>query len=44
VRGYKEKGNVNAPLELAMLNETSRFHLVIGVINRVPELCPKATY
>jgi xylulose-5-phosphate/fructose-6-phosphate phosphoketolase len=38
VRGYKEKGNINTPLELAMLNETSRFHLVIDVIERVPKL------
>ena len=36
VRGYKEKGNINTPLELALLNETSRFHLVIDVIDRVP--------
>jgi xylulose-5-phosphate/fructose-6-phosphate phosphoketolase len=26
VRGYKERGNINTPLELAMLNETSRFN------------------
>jgi xylulose-5-phosphate/fructose-6-phosphate phosphoketolase len=38
VRGYKEKGNINTPLELAMLNETSRFHLVMDVIDRVPKL------
>jgi xylulose-5-phosphate/fructose-6-phosphate phosphoketolase len=38
VRGYKEKGNINTPLELAMLNETSRFHLVIDIIDRVPKL------
>jgi xylulose-5-phosphate/fructose-6-phosphate phosphoketolase len=38
VRGYKEKGNINTPLELAMLNETSRFNLVIDVIERVPRL------
>ena len=38
VRGYKEKGNINTPLELAMLNETSRFNLVIDVIDRVPSL------
>jgi xylulose-5-phosphate/fructose-6-phosphate phosphoketolase len=42
VRGYKEKGNINTPLELAMLNETSRFHLVIDVIDRVPRLCRTA--
>jgi xylulose-5-phosphate/fructose-6-phosphate phosphoketolase len=38
VRGYKEKGNINTPFELAMLNETSRFHLVSDVIDRVPKL------
>ncbi|HXC52342.1 MAG TPA: phosphoketolase family protein [Candidatus Limnocylindrales bacterium] len=44
VRGYKEKGNINTPLELAMLNETSRFHLVIDVIERVPKLRTRATH
>jgi xylulose-5-phosphate/fructose-6-phosphate phosphoketolase len=44
VRGYKEKGNINTPLELAMLNETSRFHLVIDVIDRVPKLRTRATH
>jgi xylulose-5-phosphate/fructose-6-phosphate phosphoketolase len=38
VRGYKERGNINTPLELAMLNETSRFDLVIDIIDRVPRL------
>jgi xylulose-5-phosphate/fructose-6-phosphate phosphoketolase len=42
VRGYKERGNINTPFELAMLNETSRFHLVIDVIDRVPKLRAKA--
>jgi xylulose-5-phosphate/fructose-6-phosphate phosphoketolase len=44
VRGYMEKGNINTPLELAMLNETSRFHLVIDVIDRVPRLRAKAAH
>jgi xylulose-5-phosphate/fructose-6-phosphate phosphoketolase len=44
VRGYKEKGNINTPLELAMLNETSRFHLVVDVIDRVPKLRAKAAH
>ena len=44
VRGYKEKGNINTPLELAMLNETSRFNLVIDVIDRVPKLQDKAAH
>jgi xylulose-5-phosphate/fructose-6-phosphate phosphoketolase len=38
VHGYRERGNINTPFELAMLNETSRFHLVIDVIDRVPKL------
>jgi xylulose-5-phosphate/fructose-6-phosphate phosphoketolase len=44
VRGYKEKGNINTPLELAMLNETSRFHLVIDVVDRVPRLRARAAH
>jgi xylulose-5-phosphate/fructose-6-phosphate phosphoketolase len=44
VRGYKEKGNINTPLELAMLNETSRFNLVIDVIDRVPKLRTKGSH
>ena len=44
VRGYKERGNINTPLELAMLNETSRFHLVIDVIDRVPSLRTKGAH
>ena len=38
VRGYKEKGNINTPLELAIQNEIDRFILAIDVINRVPGL------
>ncbi len=38
VRGYKEKGNINTPLELAIRNQIDRFNLVIDVINRVPKL------
>jgi xylulose-5-phosphate/fructose-6-phosphate phosphoketolase len=44
VRGYMERGNINTPLELAMLNETSRFHLVIDVIDRVPKLRTRAAH
>ncbi|MBC8720746.1 phosphoketolase family protein [Paraburkholderia sp. 31.1] len=38
VRGYKEKGNINTPLELAILNQVDRFNLVIDVLDRVPRL------
>ena len=38
VRGYKEKGNINTPLDLAIQNQIDRFSLAIDVIDRVPEL------
>jgi xylulose-5-phosphate/fructose-6-phosphate phosphoketolase len=38
VRGYKEKGNINTPLELAISNQIDRFSLAIDVIDRVPKL------
>jgi len=38
VRGYKEKGNINTPLELAIQNQVDRFSLAIDVIDRVPRL------
>ncbi|MGB8698574.1 MAG: hypothetical protein WCD18_04085 [Thermosynechococcaceae cyanobacterium] len=38
VRGYKEKGNINTPLELAINNETDRFSIAMDVIDRVPRL------
>ncbi len=38
VRGYKEKGNINTPLELAISNQVDRFSLAIDVIDRVPKL------
>lgn len=38
VRGYKEKGSISTPLELAMENQIDRFSLAIDVIDRVPRL------
>jgi xylulose-5-phosphate/fructose-6-phosphate phosphoketolase len=38
VRGYKEKGNINTPMELAINNEIDRFTLAIDVIDRTPNL------
>ena len=38
VRGYKEKGNINTPLELAIENEIDRFSLAMDVVKRVPRL------
>jgi xylulose-5-phosphate/fructose-6-phosphate phosphoketolase len=38
VRGYKEKGNINTPMELAINNEIDRFSLAIDAIYRTPRL------
>jgi xylulose-5-phosphate/fructose-6-phosphate phosphoketolase len=35
VRGYKEKGNINTPMELAIQNQVDRFTLAIDAIDRV---------
>ena len=44
VRGYKEKGSINTPLELAILNQIDRFNLAIDVIDRVPRLHPSGAH
>jgi xylulose-5-phosphate/fructose-6-phosphate phosphoketolase len=38
VRGYKEEGTTTTPFDMVMLNDLDRFHLVMDVIDRVPEL------
>ncbi len=38
VRGYKEKGNINTPIELAINNNIDRFSLAIDSIDRTPKL------
>lgn len=44
VRGYKEEGNINTPLELSIRNQIDRFNLVIDVIDRVPKLGSAAAH
>jgi xylulose-5-phosphate/fructose-6-phosphate phosphoketolase len=38
VRGYKEQGNIDTPLELAIRNQTDRFSLAIDAIDRAPRI------
>lgn len=38
VRGYKEKGNIDTPLELAIRNQTDRYSLAMDAIDRIPTL------
>jgi xylulose-5-phosphate/fructose-6-phosphate phosphoketolase len=42
VRGYKEKGNIDTPLELAIRNQTDRYSLAMDAIDRIPSLHNKA--
>ena len=44
VRGYKEKGNINTPMELAIENQVDRFTLAIDVIDRVPFLRSRGSH
>jgi xylulose-5-phosphate/fructose-6-phosphate phosphoketolase len=37
VRGYKEEGTITTPFDMTVLNDMDRFHLVIDVIDRVPQ-------
>src|SRR6202521_1890074 len=38
VSGYKERGNINTPFELAIRNQIDRFSIAIDVIDRVGKL------
>jgi xylulose-5-phosphate/fructose-6-phosphate phosphoketolase len=44
VRGYKEEGTTKTPFDMVMLNDLDRFHLVIDVIDRVPDLADRAAH
>ncbi|MDB5810117.1 MAG: Fructose-6-phosphate phosphoketolase [Betaproteobacteria bacterium] len=37
VRGYKEEGTITTPFDMTVLNDLDRFHLVMDVIDRLPE-------
>jgi len=44
VRGYKEQGSINTPLQLLINNQADRFSLAIDVIDRVPRLQSKGSH
>lgn len=43
VRGYKEEGTITTFFDNLVLNDLDRFHLVIDVINRLPQTRDKAS-
>jgi len=44
VRGYKEEGTVTTSFDMTVLNEMDRFHLVMDVIDRLPQTGSKGVY
>lgn len=42
VHGYKEEGTITTPFDLVVMNDLDRFHLVAAVVDRVPQLGPRA--
>ena len=44
VRGYKEEGTTTTPFDMTVLNDLDRFHLAGDVVDRLPQLGPRAAY
>jgi xylulose-5-phosphate/fructose-6-phosphate phosphoketolase len=44
VRGYKEEGTITTAFDMTVLNDLDRFHLVIDVVDRLPQIGSRGDY
>jgi xylulose-5-phosphate/fructose-6-phosphate phosphoketolase len=44
VRGYKEEGTITTAFDMTVLNDLDRFHLVMDVIDRLPQIGYRGDY
>jgi len=44
VRGYKEEGTITTAFDMTVLNDLDRFHLVIDVIDRLPQIGSRGAF
>jgi xylulose-5-phosphate/fructose-6-phosphate phosphoketolase len=44
VRGYKEEGTITTAFDMTVLNDLDRFHLVMDVVDRVPQTGSPGVY